>query len=285
MNKPSFYLIICGLLLAGYGCSGTHKGQKCMTSIRAGFSERIPEREQGAPAGSVFMEQTRTLSYAERQLAAVREFIQGNIPSRLRELEPLSFISEEGDILILLVTRDYLAVGTEGDFVRMPLSLPSANTIAKEYNMYLPTPEIVNAIYEQAKVRLEPQPMEPGPEMRSGDYYLRHNRLIEGQMSGSPEGLIAGHKKDVVISLRMSGQPDRVPIYGWHRKAGDPIQPLSLVHGATYEDYSHGLRLVSPVACLNGEPVPLGNLFDDPVWGSFLSNEPGLDPQELSWQE
>jgi hypothetical protein len=149
--------------------------------------------------------------------------------------------------------------------------------------MYLPTPVIVDAIYEQAQVRLEPQPMEPGPEMRSSGYYLRHNSLIEGQRSGLPEGLIAGHKKDVVISLRMKGQPDRVPIYGWHRKAGDPIQPLSLVHGADYEDYSHGLRLVSPVACLNGEPVALGNLFDDPVWGSFLSNEPGLDPEELSW--
>ena len=34
-------------------------------------------------------------------------------------------------------------------------------------------------------------------------------------------------------------------IYGWHRPGKGPIQPLSTVHGRSYVDYSHGIRLVS----------------------------------------
>jgi hypothetical protein len=108
--------------------------------------------------------------------------------------------------------------------------------------------------------------------------------MIEEQRAGrAPDGLIAGHKKDVVVTTRMNSQPGRVPIYGWHRSVGDPIQPLSLVHGATYEDYSHGLRLIHPVAHVNGEAVALNLLVRDPQWGPLLSGETGLDLETLSW--
>ena len=92
-------------------------------------------------------------------------------------------------------------------------------------------------------MKLAPSPLPPGPQMMSNDYYRRHHQAIEAQRTGRP-GLIAGHKKDVVVTNRLVSRPDRVAIYGWHRRDGRPIQPLSLVHEASYADYSHGIRFV-----------------------------------------
>ena len=64
--------------------------------------------------------------------------------------------------------------------------------------------------------------------MRSSDYYLHHQRLIEEQLAGHPRGeLVAGHKKDLVLTNRLWWRRDRVAIYGWHQGRGQPIQPLS----------------------------------------------------------
>lgn len=244
----------------------------------------VPARAAEALTGSAFLAETDDNSHEARQRAAVGEILSGNLPESLRTLAPVSFSSRTGDSLVVWVTREYLAIGSDTDFVRMPLSLPSAQTIAREFEMVLPTPRLVDAIYAQADLRLNPQPMTPGPEMRSNAYYGRHQRLIETQRAGrAPRGLIAGHKKDVVVTVRMLRQPGRVPIYGWHRDVGDPIQPLSLVHGADYEDYSHGLRLVHPVAYLNGAPVDLKALLRDPLWGAQLSGETEFDLERLSW--
>ncbi|NBC16400.1 MAG: hypothetical protein GVY18_03685 [Bacteroidetes bacterium] len=245
---------------------------------------QVPDRRPDARTGTAFLDATDGLSYAVRQQIAVDEVLSGNVPAVLRTLAPISFVSGTGDSLTVWVTRDYLAIGSDADFVRMPLSLPSARTIAQTFELVLPTARLVDAIYAQADLQLDPQPMTPGPEMRSNAYYGSHQRMIEEQRAGrAPDGLIAGHKKDVVVTTRMNSQPGRVPIYGWHRSVGDPIQPLSLVHGATYEDYSHGLRLIHPVAHVNGEAVALNALVRDPQWGPLLSGETGLDLETLSW--
>ena len=143
----------------------------------------------------------------------------------------------------ICVTHDYYMV--EG--IRTPVDMPTARRIAEEEKMLLPTPEIVDAIWQQADIRLKPIPLTPGPQMTSQAYYIRHNDLINEQLSqyDTKDKLIAGHKKDIVY---ISPQSSRVAIYGWHRLNGIPIQPYSTVHGRYYYDYSHGLRLVSPIA-------------------------------------
>ena len=247
---------------------------------------RAPDRDADALSGSAFLAATVDTSYSGRQAYAVDELLTGNLPAPLRTLTPLALVRGP-DSLLVWVTRDYLAIGSDADFVRMPLSLPSARAVAQAFGMVLPTPRLVDAIYAQADLQLVPQPMAPGPEMRSNAYYGQHQRMIEEQRAGrAPEGLIAGHKKDVVVTIRMRDQPGRVPIYGWHEGVAAPIQPLSLVHGGDYEDYSHGLRLVHPIAHLNGTPVDLGTLVRGSTWRSLLSNEAeGLDLEALSWGE
>lgn len=144
---------------------------------------------------------------------------------------PITFEDE-----ILCVSPDYYEV----DGVRTPMGMSEALRIAEEHNAFLPTPAMVDAIWEQADLRLDPITMRPGPSMTSDEYFIRHDQLIDDQMGDREYTLVAGHKKDIVQQ-----QADgRVTIYGWHRQDGTPIQPISSVHGYEYYDYSHGLRLV-----------------------------------------
>jgi hypothetical protein len=54
---------------------------------------------------------------------------------------------------------------------------------------------------------------------------------------------------------------------------GRPIQPLSLVHGYKYADYSHGIRLVSNYMQIDGKAVMAPEILKDPNFASLLSNE------------
>jgi len=176
------------------------------------------------------------------------------------------------------VTPDYLSIGSDEDFLRIPLTRPTAVMIADEFGSFLPTRKIVDAIVKQADFRFKPQPLPPGRMMRSSEYYIRHNAMIEEQRKGRPLGeLLAGHKKDVVLSNRLLG-PERIAIYGWHKKDGRPIQPLSTVHGARYADYSHGVRLVFDQICINGELYSIYDVLLDPKLAPVLSYE-GLIPK------
>jgi len=257
--------------------------KSCLCTVESEFSKAFGQRPVDAVSGSQFMQQTGNLDFAERQAAALQEIFAGNVPESLRIPAILSLINDQGDTLLIPVTKDYMAIGSDEDFVRMPLSFPSAKAIGNQFNVFIPTPTLVDAIYDQASLQLKPQPMHPGEEMRSNAYYLRHNFLINEQagIHRFPHLLVAGHKKDVVISIRLLRQHGKVPIYGWHLRSGDPIQPLSLVHGESYEDYSHGMRLIGSLGCLNGRPVGVEELFSDPTWEASLSAESGLNPKIL----
>ena len=127
------------------------------------------------------------------------------------------------------------------------MNLYTAESVASHFGFILPTKKIVDAIYAQSTYHLSPQPMTAGPQMRSMEYYRTHNQMIQDQLHarGIPLGdLISGHKKDVVVTNRFANNEGKIAIYGWHRALGDPIQPLSTVHGAFYADYSHGIRLI-----------------------------------------
>jgi hypothetical protein len=112
--------------------------------------------------------------------------------------------------------------------------------------------------------------------MRSTAYYAHHNDRIVAQrmaLQAPTDLLTAGHKKDLVITNRLWANLGRVAIYGWHRPDGTAIQPLSTVHGARYADYSHGARLVSLVAYVDGEARSLIELLENPKFAGALSDE------------
>lgn len=241
---------------------------------------RIPPRDGSAPSGSEFARDVVSMDERARDAAIRSQLLAGNMPSFLRTAVPVELlgpaISGVATRLTLCVLPDYLSIGSDHDFLLIPISLESALSVADAFGFVLPTRKIVDAIFAQAAVRLPPQPLPASDRMRSMDYYVLHNRMLRAQrasIDASLMALTAGHKKDLVITKQLWTTPGRVAIYGWHRSLEAPIQPLSTFHGARYADYSHGVRLVSTIAYVNGEPKSLFDVLEDSQFAATLSDE------------
>src|SRR5512140_3881806 len=158
----------------------------------------IPPRDPSAPTGSQVVAGLSSSSPSERSRAFCEEILRGNVPSALRKLRPveMSVRDQHGAQVraIVWVMPDYLAVGSDEDFVRVPLGLPEALTVARRFGFTLPTRKIVNSIHRQAEGKLDPKPMPAGPAMTSAAYLQAHNRTIEEQRRGLPPGaLVSGN--------------------------------------------------------------------------------------------
>jgi len=239
----------------------------------------IPHRAADAPAGSEFARRVESLSGPERDAQVRSELLSGNVPQFLRHLAPVTVASADAAHpveITVCVLPDYLAVGSDGDFVFVPLGLEAALDVAERFGFDLPTPKLVDAIYQESTVKLAPQPLPASDRMRSTDYVVHHSQLITRQRSelGAPLGeLTAGDKKDLVLTSRLWQIPGRVAIYGWHRGVNEPIQPLSTVHGARYADYSHGIRLVSSTVYVNGVKRSIDDVLAEPRLAALLTSE------------
>lgn len=223
--------------------------------------------------GTIFLESTKGLPRAAREHAIYDAIVAGAVPAFACTFVEVPLV--HGDRTgVVRVAVDYAAIGTDDDFVRIPMSSITAQRIADVLGYVLPTKKLVDAIYRAAVVKLAPSPLPPGPQMMSNDYYRKHHEAIEKQSAGRATGeLVAGHKKDVVVTKRLAQRPDRVAIYGWHRLDGRPIQPLSLVHEASYADYSHGIRWVRGTMLVNGVERRVGEVLRDPELAILISDE------------
>lgn len=244
------------------------------------LTRNIPVAAPQALSGSQFAESVLNMDRHEREQTILDQLVAGNLPSFLRKLVPvnLTYRTGTGNTLsaTIFVMLEYLAIGSDSDFLRIPMNLHTATAIANQFGFMLPTRKIVDAIYDQSTCRFVPQPLPAGPQMTSTEYYRRHNEMInkQSQELGFPLGaLVSGHKKDVVLSNRLVTRPGQIAIYGWHRAIGAPIQPLSTVHGAGYADYSHGIRLVSNKAMIDGKLRPVSEILHDPKLAGILSDE------------
>ena len=239
----------------------------------------IPPAAPGAVGGRDFAARVAGLEGAPRDEEVRAELLAGDLPERLRHFAPVRL---EGRMaggrpveITLCVMPDYLAVGSDQDALLVPMGLPTALLVAAHYGFVLPTPRMVDAIYDAASVKLDPAPLPACNEMRSTAFVVRHERMIEAQRAAvhaPSDALTAGHKKDLVATARLASAPGRVAIYGWHRAPHQPIQPLSTVHGAGYADYSHGVRLVSRTVYVDGVPRLIDELLADPEFRPLLAD-------------
>ena len=228
----------------------------------------IPPRAASAPTGSQFIASLAGLSREEREAAILRELLAGNMPSFLRELRTV----EVSDTLSFQVMPDYLAIGSDADFVRMPMTPYTAQAFCDAFGFVLPTAKMVDDIWAAATQHLEPRPLTQ--ERESPRTFLQHHRIIEEQLARTPRGgFIAGHKKDVVVTNKLLERPDRVAIYGWHYPDGRPIQPVYAGHVDWYVDYSHGIRPVRRGMRVLGAERSFEDIMKDERLRHLLGNE------------
>lgn len=252
-----------------------------------GATIHLPPRPADARTGSEFYRSCADVSFepgkAERERRVFQEVVAGNIPDFLRTFVPVTVqatIDGTAHTATYHVSPDYLAIGSDADHFRIPLSGTMAQQIADHLGCSLITRKVSNDIYNAATVKLEPAPFNPKDYViHSLDVMYMSNQRIAKARAEDPAplgALVAGHKKDVVVTARL-GQPmkppPRVAIYGWHQRTGKAIQPLSLVHEVTYHDYSHGIRLLKQEMTINGKPYRVSDVLQDAKLHVLLSDE------------
>ncbi|MBU1105507.1 MAG: hypothetical protein KKB51_02470 [Candidatus Riflebacteria bacterium] len=248
----------------------------------------IPIRPGAAGSGSEFMKRTESMTPAQREQAILNEILAGNIPSFLREFKEIEVSRklQDGKVHVIKykVMPDVLAIGSDSDFVRMPMSPLAAQVIAEKFGCILPTTQMSDDIYKNAQTKLLPEPMSGGKyknwqqRMTKNEFYTEHQSLVEAQCRkvGHQNGmLIAGHKKDVIISNFLDSHKKNVIIYGWHdgRNGGKPIQGYGWGHENTYADYSHGIRLIESEVEVDGEKMDIKDVLADRTLSKLLSKE------------
>ncbi|MFO7574790.1 MAG: hypothetical protein R6W67_06495 [Bacteroidales bacterium] len=253
----------------------------CVQENQSSSGLDIPPRDLQAESGSQFMARIEMLALAEREEEIFKAISSGNIPAFLRELVTMEAVFTDADgqehNVQYEVMPDYLAVGSDEDFCRIPMNPHTAQRLATQFGGSLLTPKLSDHIYEKAEVKLAPFNYIPvGNANELVSKFRDHNEQIERQFreAGGVRGqLTAGIKKDVILSAVISEKRDRVVIYGWHKPDRKPIQPVYSGHVDWYVDYSHGIRLVNDRVLVDGKPVSLREILKHPVLFKLFSNE------------
>jgi hypothetical protein len=218
------------------------------------------------------------LSAREREKKIIPLMLAGNIPAfdlNLKKIK-LHFTDSSGKKYkaIIFVSPDYLSIGSNTNYMHMPLTPQAAQRIADSLHCILPTKKMVDLIYENASIKTESYPLtEKRDSLKT---FLQHDRIIQEQLNlNHNKGIIAGTKKDVVQTpgIYTASKPNRVAIYGWHKLNGKAIQPLYTGHIDWYVDYSHGIRLVYEKMIVNGKILFIKDVLNDPVLSKLICDE------------
>ena len=248
-------------------------------SILNGASNSLfPARDPGAISGSLWIQNNMNLTGPTREANILEELMHGNIPDFLKNPTQVK-VSDGANTLIYLVMPDVLSIGSNDDYVRIPMNPLTAQAVADKLDCTLPTRKMVDDIWANATNKLVPLPWGPpyDASMQSTYRIGVQNSKIQAQLAGSnAQALTSGHKKDVVLTNRLypNNPNQRVAIYGWIQANGQAIQGLNPVsHEVTYADYSHGLRLIANDVLLNSTPTRMQQIFADPNLAHLVSDE------------
>ena len=274
MYKLCLVLLLCSC--AGSKLAMKHWSSPPEPSGLGGVPEGRGGPVETRTTGSAFYQQAISYNWKQRDSLATALFLQGDVPDFYKRFVRIksSFTDslKQDHRIEYEVAPDYLSIGTNEDWARVPLTPMAAQAIADSLHCFLPTRKMVNEIYEQSKVKLAPVPMYAFRD--STVTMWQHHLIIEGQRQGR-KGLIAGIKKDVVISNVVSQHPkqNRVAIYGWHLLNGKAIQPLYAGHVNWYVDYSHGIRLIKRTVKVDGKKMDYQAVLNNPLLRGLLTDE------------
>ena len=261
MPRPSTPLKRALCVLASLCTAATSFAAVAATECHAAASG-IPATAPGAVSGREFAARVAGLEGAARDEEVRTELLAGDLPQHLRHFAAVHMhgrtTAGEAVEITLCVMPDYLAVGSDEDALLMPMGLPTALLVAGRYGFVLPTPRMVDAIYDAASIKLAPEPLPAGDQMRSTEYYVAPQRMIAAQRAalGGTARCADAPATRRIWSIDRAAVERAGPGGDLRLAPGDdaPIQPLSTVHGWRYADYSHGVRLIEPDACRRRRP-------------------------------
>jgi hypothetical protein len=242
------------------------------------FKKVAFKAEKNIPfSGSEFYRIAASFSVNQRDSLCIAAAVNGNIPAFFQKFVPIKTRLQDKNGLFhqikFYVSPDYLMIGSDKDYARIPVSPFTAQVLADKMNCFLPTAPIVDQIYRHSKIKLAPLPMFAFRD--STPTFWQHHLMIEGQLRNKGKGLVAGIKKDLIICSEkyFKGKTNRVAIYGWHKLDGKPIQPIYTGHIDSYVDYSHGARFIYRIIEVDGKKYDYEDLLLDPTFKYLLTND------------
>lgn len=215
-----------------------------------------------------------------RDNAIIKAIADDNIPIFLKNrIEVL--IADENNKLFYWVSPDVLSIGTNDDFVRVPMGGKTAKKIVDELNCVISTPKMVFDIWQQSEIKAIPIMGSPPFDNSMGytSKFVNHNVKIQNELDNLINyrlgKLTSGIKKDIVVCSQLWGTANKnLAIFGWYNTNGIPVQPLNATsHSIDYQDYSSSLRLVNRYMSLNGQKVDYYDVLNDPKFSYLLTNE------------
>ena len=303
MKNLLLAVAVAGLALLPQGLSAQKKAK---IDKRAGYMEvpwfQTHNDESVALTGHEFIQKVQDMGFWDMEEQTVAQILAGNVPSALKKFRKITYTVTirhryqsytlegfpDGPVknethkykVEMWVLPDYLAVGNDQDFVRMPMGPLAAQRVADSLYCSLPTTFLSDRINEVSEGRIEIFPFRPvGDRNMKPLCFEDSNNAINALMRS--KGLkfgqfVSGLKKDVVLTTRLENEPDyyrHVAIYGWFHPDGHPQQPLFIRHGNFYSDYSHGIRLIYRTIKIDGKEYDLRAVLEDPFLFRLVSKE------------
>lgn len=292
-SRCTLFVTLCAVAL----CSAT---TAIAGDVRYGSNGKLHKASMPVPAladkptatlaGSDFMRRADTTAFWTLEDIIVETVTAGQVPDALRHFRKITFTTPVVDSVEILRKRhkvemwvlpDYVAIGTNDDFVRMPMGPLAAQRIADALDCTLPTPFLVDRIAEASEGHVDIFPFRPlGNRNSQPIVFQDSNNAINAQFKayGYEFGqFISGLKKDIVLTYKIMTLTEyerNVAIYGWHHPDGRAQQPLFVRHGNFYVDYSHGVRLIYNKVKIDGVEYNIREILQSPELYRLLSDEP-----------
>jgi len=160
--------------------------------------------------------------------------------------------------------------------VRFDVTAEGAQRIADQLHAILPTPRILQLVWEQAAVRIEPCTLPPDEKMASTARMIQHSDCVDQRIAGRA-GMVANEGKHWVLSNRIAGKDNLAANYGWFIRGRRPVQTVGTRHDTAHTDYSQILRLVKPIINVDGRDIDIRHVGRSAeLWGLVSDEGPLL---------
>lgn len=216
-------------------------------------------------------------------LGAVREeqvykfALEGQVPLFLREWVevPVAHGALSGSVYVL---PDFFCLGTNEDYVYVPMGAMSAERVGGLLNARLPTISMVRQVYAHSRKQVA-KPWGPpydGSMSHTSRWSVQTAKVRAALFASGakPGDLVEGHFKNVIVSKKViDGRGVLLGFWGWFDKDGRPIQGDSQAHGAGYCDYSHGVRYVLNEMIVEGQLMSVDEVLRHEEYHHLISDE------------
>jgi N-acetyl-anhydromuramyl-L-alanine amidase AmpD len=218
--------------------------------------------------GSEFAAELPEEPTSEREERIVQAVLEGlHMPLLWLEL-PIRIGNDECTFFVL---DDAVRIGCPGDAFRVNVTAAGQQRIADGLGASLPTPELVEAAYDQG-IKLSPCCQTPDARMANTSRMLRHSREVDDKIGGR-SGLVAGNVgKHWVLHERLKGLlvsgAQGAVNFGWFKSKVRPYQPIQTPgfrHNVAHVDYSQICWLVRKDVVLNGTRTTLEAVLTHPT--------------------